>query len=276
MATRDVILRWPGPAHATSGSSYVIKSDVATPGTFVAVSGSPQTATTPYASVSTTLTEAMTATQTSLIVASAASFANGDYAVIDKELMLLNGESGTTYTTVTRMLGGTRAAAHLLGVSMYKAHETKTLTAVDFGSGVTLRHVIRYRISHSLAGVEDTPAEYLAVWPSAPPTNNLATLWDVITDIQGNIKAGMTVQLRIDQTDDYHAGTPESLYSEIETTITDADGYFEFFIPRGIDHLGGAGFTLIVDPTGDANSKRERTITTVPNTDWVNFWSTQV
>lgn len=270
MATRDVVLRWPGPAHATSSSDYKIYSDVAASGTFVLLTT--RDATTPYVSVSTTLAaEISSVTQTSIEVASATNFADGDYAVIDKELILLDDESGTTYTNVTRGLGGTRATTHANGATMYKAHETYTVSAVEFGS----RHVIRYRIAHLLTGVEDVPAEYLAVWPSDPPTNNLATLWDVVTDIQGNVKAGVTVQLRIDQTDDSHAGTPESFYSEIETTTTDADGYFQFYIPRSIEQIGGAGYTLTIDPNGDANTKREKTITTVPNKNWVNFWETQ-
>ena len=60
----------------------------------------------------TTLTGDITATQTTIPVASGATIANGEFLVIDGEYMQVTAGGGTTSLTVTRGLLGTTAAAH--------------------------------------------------------------------------------------------------------------------------------------------------------------------
>lgn len=67
---------------------------------------------------STTLSAAMTATQQTMVVASASTIAAGQLAFLNGEMVYIQSISGTT-ATVTRGYNSTRAAAHAAGVAVW-------------------------------------------------------------------------------------------------------------------------------------------------------------
>jgi hypothetical protein len=73
--------------------------------------------------LTTTLSAAMTATQTNIALTNAGGFQNGCGVRIDNETMLLNNKSGNTFTDVLRAAGGTTgsAAAHSAGTAVILA-----------------------------------------------------------------------------------------------------------------------------------------------------------
>ncbi|MCB0185998.1 MAG: hypothetical protein KDE31_17135, partial [Caldilineaceae bacterium] len=78
-----------------------------------------------------------------------------------------------------------------------------------------------------------------------------------------------TVSLAIADSDNYHTDTSEVIRKATQTATTDNDGYFELLIPRNISRAGGDNFTLTIDPGN--SGEYARTITTVSDTDSVNF-----
>lgn len=259
----DVVLRWAGAGDADATTDYKIYSNVAAFNAFPLLIT--RDATTPYAPVSTTLVAAIVAGATSLTVASDTNLANGDYVVIEREMFLLGGKSGTVFAASVGGQGGTIKRDHAAGASIYKAHETYTVTGVAFGS----RKVVRYRIATLQGSVERVPSEFTAVNPTLPATNNLTTVWGILQDVQGNPQSGIAIQMVINDWDNYQPGTSESLHKDTETYTTDNDGYFEFFLPRDADHVGGDKFVLTLDT--DARPAREFNINTIPDVDTINY-----
>ena len=260
----DITLYWAGPSDADANTDYRIESDKGTSGTFATVAT--VDATSPYASYTTTLdmADGLTATAVSLTVDDATNFADDDYVVIDRELILLGGKSSETFSTCTRNRGGTMPVAHADAATVANAHETYTDSAVNFGS----RHCIRYRVIRVESSGESVAAEFLAVNPTLPPTNNLCRIWGVLDNMSAPV-SGVTVSLAIADSDNYHTDTSEVIRKATQTATTDNDGYFELLIPRNISRAGGDNFTLTIDPGN--SGEYARTITTVSDTDSVNF-----
>jgi hypothetical protein len=263
MAT-TVDLYWVAPSDATASTNYKIQSDETASGTFVdvATQGATDRGDASYAPYTAILSGALTAGATAVVMDDATNFADGDYVMIDRELFLLGGKSGNTFSDCTPGVGGTAQRPHDDGVTIYAAHEHYQ-DAPTFASG---RHVIRYHIIRVESGVESVAAEMLAVNPTLPPTNNLTTVWGVL-DLSGSPQANITVRLVIGDGDNYMASTSEMLYKKIQTETTDTDGYFEFAIPRDVDRVGGDAYTLTIDPGGEGDEAF--TITSVPNVDTV-------
>src|SRR6185503_8511864 len=169
----DVTLRWVGALDAVDATTkYKIQSDEAASGTFVDVVAS-QDATTPFAPVTTTLSGAIDDDDVALTFASAASYSNGDYVFLDKEMVLLAGKSSNTFATCTRGVGGTIRVSHLSGVTIYKAHESYTDTTVNYGT----RYVVRYRVLRVQGSNNSVAAEIVAVNPPLPRSTSFCTLW---------------------------------------------------------------------------------------------------
>jgi hypothetical protein len=80
----------------------------------------------------TTLSGAITATQTSITVASAAGINTSFPIQIDSEQLLVTAGGGTTTLTVTRGLNGTTAATHNSGVYVYDIRFCPSATALSF------------------------------------------------------------------------------------------------------------------------------------------------
>lgn len=264
----DITLYWAGPSDADTNTDYRIESDKGTSGTFATVAT--VDATSPYASYTTTLNEAdgLTASAVSVTLDDASNFADDDLMLIEKELVLAGGKATNTFATSTRGYGGTAPVAHADATTVANAHETYTDSAVDFGS----RNAIRYRVIRVESTGESVAAEFVAVNPTLPPTNNLCRIWGLLDDISNGTSdpaSGVTVTLAISDSDNYHTDTSEVIRKKTQTTTTDDDGYFQLLIPRNISRAGGDSFTLTIDP--GASGEYARTITTVGDVDHVNF-----
>jgi hypothetical protein len=264
----DITLYWAGPSDADANTDYRIEADKSTSGTFATVTT--VNASTPYASYTTTLNEpdGLTAAAVSITVDDSTNFADDDRVVIDKELILLDGEATATFATSLRGQGGTIPVAHADGATVAKAHETYTESSVTFGS----RKAIRYRVIRVETEGDSVAAEFLAVNPTMPPTNNLTRVWGAIDDIAGGTSdpaSGVTVELTINDSDNFHVDSGELIYKKSQSTTTDADGYFELLIPRNVARSGGDSFTLTIDP--DGTGEYIKTITNVGDVDAINF-----
>ena len=260
----DITLYWAGPSDADANTDYRIESDKGTSGTFATVAT--VDATSPYASYTTTLdmADGLSASATSLTVDDATNFADDDYVVIDRELILLGGKSSETFSTCTRNRGGTMPVAHADAATVANAHETYTDSAVNFGS----RHCIRYRVIRVESSSESVAAEFLAVNPTLPTTNNLTRIWGVVDDLNSPA-TGLTVTLAIADSDNFFTDTGETIRKKTQTTTTDDDGYFELLIPRNISRAGGDSFTLTIDPGN--SGEYARIITTIGDLDSINY-----
>lgn len=241
----SVPLRWVGATDADASTEYKISSDETTSGTFVDITT--QFATAPYAPVNTTLNGNVTDSATSLIFTSGASFSDGDYVSMDREMILLAGKSTNTFGSVTRGVSPTIREAHLSGVTIYKAHETYAATPTF----ATDRHLIRFRITRKQATALSAVTEIFAFNPSLPPTSHHTVLFGVLRDTQGNPKSAKTVTALLQDTGSYDPGLGDLLYVEPETDTTDADGYWEIALMRNIDRNGGGDlYTVTIDSTG--------------------------
>ena len=260
----DVTLRWPAATDADASTDYQIESDETTSGTFAELAASPLNSTDrgdgSYVPYETTLNGALTASATDLTLTSGTNFSNGDYIIIDKEMILLAGKSTNDFSGCTRGVGGTIPQAHSDGAAVYAVHESHADTPT-YASG---RYVIRYRITRVQGSDTSVAAEATAVNPPLPPTNNLITLWGVVEDIQGNPTENTAVQLMINEADDYGQDTGEGILKTTESAQTDADGFFCFYVRRDVAHVGGGVYTLTVN-------NQSFTIAELPDQEHVNF-----
>lgn len=259
-----VTIRWPGPSDADSNTDYRVESDEGTPGTFVTLVAN-QNATSPYASVGTTLAEAIEAGATTATFADASNFSDGDYAVFDRELFLLDGKNSNVFEEILGGQGNTTKQAHAASAPVFKAHESYT-DDPDW----TGRHVITYRVIRIQGSDESIATEAVAVNPTLPPTTNLTTLWGIL-EWFGERQSGKTVTLTILDGDNYLAGTTEQLYKKVKSTTTTAEGYWEITgVPRDIERIGGDQFQLVIDSGGEA--PQTHTLRQIPDKPAVNIW----
>lgn len=261
-----ITLRWAAAEAAVSTTDYKIYSDEAVSGTFVLVTTRDATnrGDGQYSPYATALTTEIAKDATSITVDTATNFANGDYAFIDNELFLLGGKSGSTFSSCVGGQGETVKSSHLAGASIFKAHESYAAT-VTFAAN---RHVIRFRIAQLDATVEAVPEEITAVSPTLPPTSNLCTVYGIVDDA-GTPVSGLTVEMIVNQADNYHPSTGEQFIRRTKQKVTDADGYWEFFVARDRDHAGGDLYTITLSPENPIE-KWVWGIRTIPDVDSVN------
>lgn len=255
----DITLRWAGPSDATVNTDYKIYADKATSGSFVLVET--VNATSPYASYTTTLDGAIDSTTTTVVLDDATNFSATNYAVVDKELIYLGSKSTNTFTSCLRNRGGTLPVAHDDAAVVAKAHESYLDEDVTFN-----RNVIRYRVIRSETAGDSVAAEFIAVNPTLPPTNNLTRIWLVLDD-NGSPITGATVTLQISDSDNFLTDSGELIARKTQSTTTDSDGYAQLLIARNISRNGGDNYVLTVSGTGI--SDYSRTITTVPDVDHI-------
>lgn len=261
-----VTLWWAGAGDATAATSYRVESDEAASGTFVTVVT--QAATDrgdgSYAPYTTTLAASIAAAGTTVELADGTNFAAQSYAQIGREMMKLGGKAGNVYSSCTRGVAGTLPAAHGAGTAVAAAHESYA-DDVTFGG----RHVVRYRIVRVQDGAESVAALALALRPSPPPDTGRTTVYGIVVSPAGEVQIGVAVELAVEGAGNYSIGT-ESLHHRVQkTTSTDADAYFEVFIPRDIDEEGGHVHILTIAPGTEA--ELEWTIESVPDVEAVNF-----
>ena len=278
MTISSITLHWQAASDADSATDYQIWLDDVAAGEYrlaATVDATEQPgASGVYVPAATALAAALARssdpTTVSLPAGTEDSFPANTAIVVDKEIILLGALStGTpnTYANCSRGLGATLPEAHADGATVYGAHESTTLAGIDFGS----RHLLRARCVQVEGSNTADPALSTIVLPTPPPDANHATIWGIVPDQQGNAQAGLAVSLTLSAaTPIYIGSTGEVLFPEEETTETDADGYFEFFVPRAIALNADLNAALTISRTGAANSISFE-ITTVPNKREVHF-----
>lgn len=256
-------IRFAGATDADSSTAYRLQSDETTAGTFATVTAS-QAATSPYAPVNTTLNGALTAAATTVVLTSGASFSQGDYVVVNGEMIVLGAKSTHTFTGCTRGYGGTVPVAHADASAVYKAHESFSVTPT-WNSG---RKVIRYRIIRIQGSDLSIASEVTLANPPSPPDDDHITIYGVLESEAGAPVASVTVRLTLSVNTAWGQRTGETQYYTTQSTTTGADGFFSFTARRDALRQDGGGYVLTIDPSGKNQSF---TIESVPDQDTVNF-----
>lgn len=262
----SIVIRWAAASDATINTDYKIYSDYVQSGTFalVATQNSTQNAGA-YPPVTSTLSGTITASETTIILASGTNFNTGDYVSIDGEIIQLGTKATSTFTGSTRGVGSSVSIAHNSGAAVTVLHEFYTYTLPSLLSR-TPRYITRIHVSRiqpDVAGsIESSPVEIISVAPPEPTTSNLITVYGIIEDIQGNPRANINIELELQATYEWSQDTGETIRREVETTKTDSDGFFYFFVrkPSLRQHTSGTKLTV------DANSTYE-TVWTLTLTD---------
>lgn len=255
-------IRFAGATDADINTDYRLDGDQATAGTFVTVST--QDATSPYAPVNTTLNGALSAAATTVILTDGASFSQGDYVMINGEMIVLGTKSTHTFTGCTRGYGGTVPVAHVTLLAVYKAHESFSVTPT-WNSG---RKVIRYRIIRIQGSDTSIASEVTLFNPASPPDDDHITIYGVLESEAGAPVASVTVRLTLSVNTAWGQRTGEVQYYTTQSTTSGADGYFAFTARRDALRQDGGAYVLTIDPSGKNQSF---TIDTVPDQDTVNF-----
>lgn len=267
MATYTV--RWVAALDATVSTQYKIYSDEAASGTYaeeatVSASDRGDGQYTPY---STTLNGAITATAASLVFTDATNFANGEYVSIENEIIKLGGKSGNTFASCERGIGGSVKVAHDTLTTIYKAHESTSITIATFGS----RKIIRVKVTRLDNSLESVASESNIIKPTNPPSNNYTTLYGILRSAQGSPLSAVDVTMTIASSGAYQIGTGDVLYKQTEEAVTDADGYFEFFVPRTAKTDSDKEITLAI---GTGSGLITWSVESVPDVDSINFIET--
>lgn len=256
-------IRFAGAPDADSSTTYRLQSDETTAGTFATVTSS-QAATSPYAPVSSTLNGALTETTTTVVLTDGASFSQGDYVVVGGEMIVLGAKSTHTFTGCTRGFGGTVPVAHVDAQTVYKAHESFSVTPT-WNAG---RKVIRYRLIRMQSGNLSVASELTLINPPSPPDQDHITIYGILESEAGAPVASVSVRLTLSVNTAWGQQTGETLYYTTQTTVSGADGFFSFIGRRDALRQDGGQYVLTIDPAGKNQSF---TIQSVPNQDAVNF-----
>lgn len=262
----DVPLRWVAALDADVNTDYRIEYNGNSVDLFETVTTLDSTdrgdgSYTPY---QTTLSGAISAGDLALSMASGTNFADGEYIVIDREMILLGGKSTNDFSSLGRGQGTTRDRDHSDGATIYKAHETYTHAGV---TAFASRKVIRYHIIRVQGSEESLAREILAVQPQLSSTVEFCAVWHVFQDAQGTPQSGVPVEMEILRKDLFDPGTLEGYYRDIESTITDDDGYFQFFLPIfAVDLAPGEVIATITMAPNVSDAVQSWDITSLPTT----------
>jgi hypothetical protein len=258
----DVVIRWPAALDADVNTDYKIQSDEAASGTFadVATQNSTDRGDGSYVPFSTTLNGALTNTATTVVLTSGANFDEGDYILVDKEIILLGAKSTHTFSSCTRGVGGSIPRAHSDLTAVYGVHESYTDT-VTYGSRMAVRH----RVIRTQGSDLSVAAEAVSVLPTAPATRDLITVWGVVEALNGLPVSGVGIRVSLDEGDDYNQGLGVYISNASELTDeTDSDGYWEVQLNRDVFHVGGGTYTIII-------GSQEFEVTSLPDVNNVNY-----
>lgn len=267
----DVPLRWVAALDADTDTNYRIEYNGNTPGLFEVITTLDSTnrgdgAYTPYTA---TLVGDIAAGAASIAFDGVTGFTDGNYAMIDREMFLLGGLSGTTFAACAGGQGNTRRRPHYNGATIYKAHETYTHAGV---TAFATRSAIRYHIIREQGADQSLAREILAVQPTLSSTAEFSAVWHVFQDAQGNPQANVPVTMTLLRNDLYDPGTLEGFYRDAESVVTDADGYFQFFLPIfAVDLEEGETIATITVAPGVTNTEKTWNITALPTTPAVHL-----
>lgn len=262
-----VTVRWVAATDADIDTDYKIQSDEAAAGTFADITTQNSTdrgdgSYTPY---STTLNGALSESATSLTLTDGTNFPNGAYIWVGRECILLAGKSSNSYSGCTRGVAGTKPEAQSNGATIYRMHESYS-DDVTFGS----RYVVRHRVIRIQGGDQSVAAEATSIKPPVPPQNNLCCLYGILKDPQGNVQNGISASLTISLNNNYVPSESEIILQTTETTTSDADGFFYFFVNKDNYKNGASDATYTVT----INSDLAWSVDVLPDQDAINILET--
>ncbi len=264
-----IVVRWAGPADATSGSRYRVERALDS-WSFTELAAA-QAAASPYVSPSGVLASNATYGETTLAFVDGSGLSASGFLWLDDALVEWTGKTGDdTLTGVTWHSGyGTYAS----GTVAYEAHEEYS----DSGVTPSLGAVI-YRVTHIDASDRESPPTYLIYWyPPAPASPQhcvvVAAVW---ADLGVEPRAGVTVSCYL-STDDQYAliGGPHLDQQQASTAndqATNAFGlaFFQCWKSGSRAGIGGeavAGYTFVLD--AEPATRLTVQVATVPNRDWI-------
>jgi hypothetical protein len=262
----DIIIRWSGPADATSGSTYKIERTLNNVDWTVLAAA--QAVTAPYVSVSGALASdtAYGASQVSL--SDATSFATSGYLWLDEALVQWTNKSGNNLTGCTWHSGyGTYAS----GSTVHVAHESYTDSSVTVSLGAAV-----YRVTHIDANARQSAPTY--IWYYSPPvpvsSRHCVVVVNIGADLGLEARSGLGVQayLLADTEFAEHSGAHlDKAQSSAKTQTTNAFGLTFFHcwknsVRRPITG-SDAGYAFVLDSA--SADKLTVTVTEIPDRDWV-------
>ena len=109
----SIVIRWAAASDADVNTDYKVYSDYAQSGTFALVVTQNSTLNAgKYPPVTSTLSGSISATETTIVLASGTDFNTSDYISIDGEIIKLGTKATSTFTGSTRGVGSSVAIAH--------------------------------------------------------------------------------------------------------------------------------------------------------------------
>lgn len=262
----NVTLRWAGPADATSGSTYKIETTV--DNVTWSTLAEAQAATSPYVSVSSTLTANTDYGAASVALTSAAAFSAAGYGWLDDALLQWTGKADNTLTGVTWHSGyGTYAS----GSTVYEAHESYADTPT-----ITLNAVL-YRVTHIDGDSVSSAPTY--IWYYSPPvpesSDHCVVVVNIMTDLGIEARGGIYVTAYL--TADTEYGDRQGAHLDAQQSAdspgaTNAFGlaFFHCWKSSKRSPLTGtdAAYTFVLD-SDDTTNLVTVTAATIPDRDWV-------
>lgn len=258
----DITVRWAGPADASSSSTYKIERTLNNADWTTLAAA--QAATSPYASVSSTLDGDHAYGVATISVVSGASFSSAGYGWLDDALVQWTGKSTNDLTGVTWHSGYETYAS---GTMLYEAHESYA----DTGVTVSLNAVL-YRFTHTNGSGEVSAPTYL--WYYSPPLPSSSEHCVVVVNINGD--------LDIEPRDviDAHAYLAESDYvlnsgmyldaataaEKIQTTNAFGLAFFNCF--RSSARKSNSQYVFSLD-AGIGGVPEVEYVSTIPDMSWV-------
>ncbi len=223
-----------------------------------------QAATSPYVSVSSTLSGNHAYGVATISVANAASFGASGYGWLDDALVQWAGKSSNDLTGVTWHSGyGTYAT----GTTLYVAHESYA----DTGITISLNAVL-YRITHTNTAGEVSAPKY--IWYYSPPTpessDHCVVVVNVNTDLGIEARSSIKVQAYLAADTDFASISGAHLdagQSADKEQTTNAFGLAFFHCWKNSARAEDLAYTFILDAT--ETTSRTETVTTIPDRDWV-------
>lgn len=234
----DIQLCWRAYGGADENTEYKILSDMAEPGTFVELDTVEATdrGDSEYSPFTTALAANLGIGDTLVVLNDGSDFDGGMRIKIGGETIILGSADGNSFGNCTRGADGTVRRPHAADAPVYAMHESYLHEDVNFilgeGEDAVVRHVIRYQVVAVLGTVELVAAEAIAVNPGLPPTNDLTVIWGVLDTLTNQPASGTTVSVSLAGSGIFNVRTAEALAPGSQSTMTDADGYWELVVPR--------------------------------------------
>lgn len=257
----DITIRWPGPSDATSSSTYQIERTLNNSSWSVLAAA--QASSSPYVSVSNTLSGSHAYGVATVSLTSATSFSSAGYGWLDDALIQWAGKSSNDLTGVTWHSGyGTYAA----GTVLREAHEDYADTGVTISNNAVL-----YRITHTdSSGRESAPA-YL--WYYSPPIPSSSEHCVVVVGVNADLGIEARASISVDAylaSSDYTVNGGVYLDSgeaAAKRQTTNAFGLAFFQCWKSSARVSNSAYTFDVD--ADDSSKETISIDTIPDRDWI-------